>query len=243
MGVVHERTERPRAGEQNAGEAAELLRLMRLLSINVGLPRPIAVDGEIVETGIFKYPVEGGVTVRLLNLDGDRQADLTVHGGPDKAVYAYDWKNVLYWQKTLGRKDLGAGSLGENLTVEGLTEEDVAIGDELEIGTARLQVTQPRFPCFKLGAALQMPGFPKMFLDSGRLGFYLRVLQEGVIQAGERIRLLTSREAERVTIAELAQLHRDRTATPERIKKIYRLASLSAVQKEWLLKKFPEALK
>ena len=157
---------------------------MKVLSINVAEPRVLTVAGERVETGIFKTPVRGRIHVGTLNLEGDRQADISVHGGPDKAVYVYSWENTLFWRQALKREGLGPGSFGENLTVEELREGEVAIGDELRIGTARFQVTQPRLPCFKLALAMDLPDFPKTFLESGRTGFYLRVLEEGEIQSG-----------------------------------------------------------
>jgi len=211
---------------------------VRLLTINIGMPRQLVIDGEVVESGIFKTPVSGDVRVGKLNLEGDRQADLAVHGGLYKAVYAYPWEHILYWRNTLERQDLGPGSMGENLTVEGLLENAIAIGDELEIGTARLQVTQPRLPCFKLAAAVGAPDFPRRFLESRRTGFYLRVLQKGTIRAGDEIQLCPSREREKVTIAELAELHRTKQATLQQVKRIAQLSSLPPSQKEWLARKF-----
>jgi MOSC domain-containing protein YiiM len=216
---------------------------MRIISINVSEPRVVAVDGERVETGIFKTPVAGRITVGKVNLQGDGQADLSVHGGPDKAVYVYSWLNTLFWRTALSRDDLGPGSFGENLTVEDLLEDQVAIGDELKVGTARLQVTQPRFPCFKLGLALGLASFPKVFLESGRTGFYLRVLQEGTIQAGDPIRAVPTREAARVTIAEFVEVYRTRQATREQVARISNLTTLPESWKDWLARKFPEQVK
>ncbi len=170
-----------------AGSAANV---MKLLSVNVAMPAAVASNGRRVKTSIFKKPVEGPVAVRTLNLEGDQQSDLRVHGGTHKAVYAYSWQNVEHWRQYLKRDDLGPGSFGENLTIEGLTDGEIAVGDELEIGTARFAVTQPRIPCFKLGIALGLPEFPKVFHWAGRNGFYLRVQKEGVIQAGDDIRVL-----------------------------------------------------
>ena len=214
---------------------------MRLLSINVGLPREILIDGEAVQSGIFKTPVAGNIKVGKPNLAGDGQADLGVHGGPYKAVYAYPWENIVHWRTVLERPSLGPGSMGENLTTEGLLESDVTIGDEWEIGTARFQVTQPRLPCFKLAAALQLLDFPRRFLESLRTGFYLRVLQEGTIRAGDAINVCSSREPERVTIAELVGLHRTKQASLDQLRRIARLASLPPDQREWLARKFPAA--
>jgi MOSC domain-containing protein YiiM len=210
---------------------------MKVISINVSLPRVVSVHGQEVETGIFKVPVSGPVVVRELNLDGDGQADLSVHGGADKAVYLYSWDNILYWRKALSRDDLGPGSFGENLTVEGLGENDIAIGDEFAIGTARFRVTQPRMPCFKLALALETPSIPKTFLESGRTGCYLRVLQEGVIQAGDAICPLPSRETARVTIAEYVGLYRTRSATREHLRRILSLAALPASGKNEFINK------
>jgi len=210
---------------------------MKIISINVSLPRLVSIQGTQVETGIFKTPVSGPVAVNELNLEGDGQADLSVHGGPDKAVCVYPWEHILYWQETLQRDDLGPGSFGENLTVEGLSEGDVAIGDEFAIGSARFLVTQPRLPCFKLTLALGTPSFPKTFLESGRTGFYLRVLEEGTIEAEDAIYSLPSREKERVTIAEFVELYRVKRATRDQIGKILSLAALPEDWKGWLMRK------
>ena len=199
---------------------------MKLLSINVCEPRVVYIHGRELETGIFKVPVTGPVAVGTLNLAGDGQADLTVHGGPDKAVYLYSRENIDYWNATLHRDDLGPGSFGENLTVEGLGESEVAIGDEFAIGTACFLVTQPRLPCLKLALALETPSITKTFLESGRTGCYLRVLEEGTMQAGDAILPLPSREAVRVTIAEYMGLYCARRATREQFRRILSLAAL-----------------
>jgi MOSC domain-containing protein YiiM len=197
----------------------------------------VSIHGKEIETGIFKIPVSGPIAVSKLNLQGDGQADLSVHGGPDKAVYLYSWDNILHWKKTLQRDDLGPGSFGENLTVEGLGENEVAIGDEFAIGTARFVVTQPRLPCFKLALALETPSIGKPFLESGRTGFYLRVLQEGTMQAGDPIYPLPSRESVRVTIAEFVELYRIKRATREQINRILCLAALPEDWKNRLTRK------
>jgi MOSC domain-containing protein YiiM len=210
---------------------------MKIISINVSLPRLVRIHGQQVETGIFKKPVSGPVAVKELNLEGDGQADLSVHGGPDKAVYVYPQEHILHWQETLQRDDLGPGSFGENLTVEGLSESDVAIGDEFAIGSARFLVTQPRLPCFKLALALGMPSFPKTFLESGRTGFYLRVLEEGTIEAEDAIYSLPSREKERITIADFLEIYRVKHAARDQIGKILGLAALPEDWKSWLTRK------
>ena len=203
---------------------------MKLLSVNVSLPKVVTASGERVETGIFKKPVGGPVRVRTLNLEGDLQADLSVHGGPDKAVYVYSWKNLEYWREALRRDDLGPGTFGENFTVDGLLENEVSIGDELEIGTARFLVTQPRLPCFKLGIALGRPDFPKAFHHSGRNGFYLRVLREGTVEAGDAIRKIEPSNGPGMTIAEFVRIATSKSFTAGELD---RLLSLSALPRSW----------
>lgn len=193
---------------------------MKLLSVNVSLPKIVTVDGQRVETGIFKKPVAEPVMVRSQNLEGDLQADLSVHGGPDKAVYVYSWKNIDYWRETLRRKDLGPGTFGENFTVDELLESEVSIGDELEIGSARFLVTQPRLPCYKLGIALGLADFPKVFHRSGRNGFHLRVLQEGTIEAGDTIRKVGPSDGQRMTIAEFVRIATSKSFTDADLERV-----------------------
>lgn len=159
---------------------------MRVVSVNVGRPRTVSHQGRSVRTAIFKEPVIGAVHVGRLNLDGDKQADLRVHGGEDKAVYAYPSEHYAYWAEQLGRA-FPWGQFGENLTVEGLLEDDVYIGDVFRIGSVRLEVTQPRTPCFKLAMKMQVDDFVDRFAASLRTGFYLRVLEEGEVEAGAAI--------------------------------------------------------
>ena len=163
---------------------------MRVVSVNVGLPRDVYWQERTVSTGIFKEAVEGSVRVARLNLDGDGQADLTVHGGPTKAVYAYPSEHYDFWREQLPGTVLEWGRFGENLTVEGLDEESVLIGDRFRVGTARLVVTEPRMPCFKLGLRFGDPKMIKRFLQSQRTGFYFGVEEEGRIEAGDTIELL-----------------------------------------------------
>jgi MOSC domain-containing protein YiiM len=162
---------------------------MKVLSINVGLPRAIESRGEWVTTSIFKSPVPGPVAVRTMNLDGDRQADLTVHGGARKAVYVYPHEHYAFWREELPNADLGFGAFGENLTIQGILETDVSSGDTLEIGTAVFHVTIPRMPCYKLGIRFDRVDMVKRFWRSRRSGFYLSVAGEGEITAGDEIRL------------------------------------------------------
>lgn len=178
---------------------------MKLISVNVSKPKEIAAGGRTVSTGIFKAPVAGRVRVGRLNLEGDGQADLRVHGGPDKAVYAYPFEHYDYWQRELGRSDLAFGRFGENLTVEGMLEDEVRIGDVFRVGSALLQISQPRSPCFKLGIRMGSSRFPKRFLAAGRPGFYLRVLEEGEVAAGDSI-ALDRAEPEGLTVLEASRL-------------------------------------
>ena len=160
---------------------------MRLISVNVGRPRAVSYRDGTVTTGIYKEPVAGRTWLRRLNLDGDGQADLRVHGGEHKAVYAYPFEHYAFWSRELRRNDLGYGQFGENLTVEGLLEEQVHIGDVYRIGAALLQVSQPRSPCFKLGVRMGDAAFVARFAAANYTGFYLRVLEEGRVQAGDAI--------------------------------------------------------
>jgi MOSC domain-containing protein YiiM len=179
---------------------------MRVVAVNVGLPRQVFCRGEPVTTGIFKESVAGPVRIAGVNLDGDAQADVTVHGGRDKAVYAYPAEHYLWWQEELGR-ELPWGSFGENLTVEGMPlEDETAVGDCWRVGTAELVVTQPRLPCFKLGIRFGDPGMVKRFLASGRSGFYFRIAREGTTEAGDPIELL-SHEEPNVPVSEITRLY------------------------------------
>lgn len=175
---------------------------MKLVSVNVGLPRIVTWNGRTVMTGIFKEPVAGPVRVGLTRLEGDGQADLTVHGGRAKAVYAYPSEHYEAWRTELCAPAWPWGTFGENLTVKGLTEDDVRVGDRFRIGTAELVVTQPRMPCFKLAGKLQRPDVFRRFLSSARTGWYFAVAREGEVRAGDAIvRVGLSEDAP--TIAEL----------------------------------------
>ena len=178
---------------------------MKLISLNVARPRLVVYNGATISTGIFKQPVSGPVQLRTLNLDGDRQADLTVHGGPYKAVYAYPSEHYDYWRKELPGMDLPWGMFGENFTTIGLSEDELHIGDRLQIGSAVLLVRQPRMPCYKLAAKFQRDDMIERFLRSGRSGFYFSVEQEGEVAAGNSLKLL-SRDSTGITIAEMNRL-------------------------------------
>jgi MOSC domain-containing protein YiiM len=177
---------------------------VRVVSVNVSRPIEVQHRGRSVRTGIFKMPVSGSVRVGRTNLDGDEQADLRVHGGPDKAVYLYPAGHYPYWEKRLGRS-LPYGQFGENLTVEGMDEETAHIGDVFRIGTALAEISEPRAPCFKLGIKMGSPRFLRPFLESGRTGFYLRVLQEGFVAAGDLVELVST-DSQRVTVLNMVRL-------------------------------------
>ena len=177
---------------------------MKLVSLNVARPRLMVYKGATINTGIFKKPVTGRVALRTLNLDGDQQADLSVHGGPYKAVYAYPSEHYDYWRRELPDADLPWGMFGENFTTEGLTEE-LHVGDRLRIGSAIVMVRQPRMPCYKLAAKFQRDDMIERFLHSGRSGLYFSVEQEGEVGEGDSFELI-SQDREGITIAEMNRL-------------------------------------
>jgi MOSC domain-containing protein YiiM len=179
---------------------------VKIISVNVGLPRIVLANGEPVSTAIFKEPVRGRVMLRTLNLDGDRQADLTVHGGPDKAVYLYPSEHYEFWKRELPDTELPYGMFGENLTSEGLLETEVHIGDKFRVGTAELIVTQPRLPCYKLGIRFGRADMLRRFLVSERTGFYFSVLKEGEVGAGDEFELL-EKNASAVRVVDVTRLY------------------------------------
>lgn len=178
---------------------------MKVISLNVARPRLAVYKGATINSGIFKKPVSGRVALRTLNLDGDKQADLSVHGGPYKAVYAYPSEHYEFWRKELPDADFPWGAFGENFTTEGLAESDVHVGGRFQIGSASVVVRQPRIPCYKLAAKFQRDDILERFLLSGRTGFYFSVEQEGEVGAGDSIELL-AREQDGITIAEMNRL-------------------------------------
>jgi MOSC domain-containing protein YiiM len=178
----------------------------KLISVQVGVPRKVLRNGEEVSTGIFKTPVQNRIRMNRLNLEGDQQADLSAHGGRDKAVYVYPSEHYSYWKNEIPGVDLPWGSFGENLTVAGLLESAVCIGDRFKIGTAEVVVTQPRLPCFKLNLKFDRNDMVKRFLASRRTGFYLRVLREGEIGAGDEI-IPVHQDENRVSILDALRLH------------------------------------
>jgi MOSC domain-containing protein YiiM len=178
---------------------------VKLISLNVARPRLMVYKGETINSGIFKKPVSGPVQLRTLNLDGDRQADLSVHGGPYKAVYAYPSEHYPFWRQRLGEMDDEWGMFGENFTTTGLSEDELHVGDRLQVGSSILIVRQPRMPCYKLAAKFGRDDMIEIFLDSGRSGFYFSVEQEGVVNTGDSFEVL-SREKDGITIAEMNRL-------------------------------------
>src|SRR5579863_3914007 len=205
---------------------------MKIVSVNVGLPREVAWRGGRVTTGIFKDPVRGRVSLRRLNLDGDRQADLTVHGGADKAVYAYPGEHYSYWRRELADMELPLGMFGENLTTEGLLEGAVHIGDRFRIGTAELVVTQPRLPCYKLGLRFGRDDMVKRFLLSGRSGFYFSVSREGEVGAGDAVELL-ARDRNNVAIPDITRLYVSKRYSPDEVELLRRATRVESLPESW----------
>lgn len=179
---------------------------MKLISVNCGLPRRVVWQGMEVTTSIYKEPVVGRIALRRLNLDGDRQADLSVHGGKDKAVYCYPIEHYSYWQRELSNISPAMGAFGENFTTEGLAEESIHIGDRFAIGSAEVVVTQPRMPCYKLGIRFRSNDMVKRFLDSRLSGFYLAVIREGEVGASDEITKL-GHDTDSVSITEVVRLY------------------------------------
>ncbi|HVA94702.1 MAG TPA: MOSC domain-containing protein [Candidatus Dormibacteraeota bacterium] len=202
-----------------------------LISVQVGVPRNLQWDHEDVATGIFKFPVEKRIRLKEFNLDGDRQADLSVHGGRDKAVYAYPCEHYPYWKKELPGIDLPWGAFGENFTTAGLLEDGVCLGDQFQIGTAEVVVTQPRIPCFKLNLKFQRDDLIKRFLASRRSGFYLRVLREGEIGRGDEI-AWTHRDENRVSVSDALRIYLHEPGSNELRERALRVEHLSAAWRE-----------
>jgi MOSC domain-containing protein YiiM len=205
---------------------------MKLISVNVGLPREVVSDGKIVTTAIFKEPVVGRVEVRKYNLDGDRQADPSVHGGADKAIYAYPVEHYDYWRRALPDMTLPFGMFGENLTTEGLLEGNVSVGDRFRVGTAEFMVTQPRLPCFKLALKFGREDIIKRFLQSGRTGFYFTVLGEGKVGAGDTIEL-THRDERRITVSDVVRLYTTKNYTSADVETLRRAVQVEALPESW----------
>jgi MOSC domain-containing protein YiiM len=205
---------------------------MKLVSLNCGLPREVEWHGRTVTTGIFKEPVGGRVALLKLNLDGDRQADLTVHGGEAKAVYCYPLSHYEYWQAELPGSHLPMGMFGENFTTDGLSENGVFVGDRFSIGTAEVVVTQPRLPCYKLGIRFQSDEMVKRFLAAGRTGFYLAVTREGNVGAGDTI-VSIQRDANSVPVSELTRLYVTKQYSEGDFNLVRRMLGIAALPDSW----------
>jgi MOSC domain-containing protein YiiM len=205
--------------------------MMRVLSVNVGSPKQVQVRNNAVLTSIFKSPVEGRVAVRRHNIAGDRQSDLTVHGGPYKAVYSYPGEHYQFWREQLPGMDLASGIFGENLTTEGLLEDAVYIGDQFRVGSAVLQVTQPRMPCFKLAIRFGRPDMVKRFWQSGRSGIYFSVIEEGDVAAGDPIETVTH-DPEGISVADVVRLYRGDERSPELLERALRAPLFGGWKKE-----------
>jgi MOSC domain-containing protein YiiM/NAD(P)-dependent dehydrogenase (short-subunit alcohol dehydrogenase family) len=213
---------------------------MRLISVNVSLPKEVPYQGKTVSTGIFKEPVGRRVMLRTLNLEGDGQADRNVHGGINKAAYAYPFEHYEYWSRELGRTDFTFGQFGENFTVSGMLEDAVRIGDVFRIGSALVEVTQPRAPCFKLGIRMGMESFPKTFMSSGLTGFYMKVLEEGEVGAGDRFERVAGDE-DGLSVRDVWRLAVQDRQNLEGARKALRLSSLAPEWRGRLEKRFKDA--
>ena len=202
---------------------------MKILSLHVGLPREVIWQGKVVTTGIFKEPVKGPVMLRRLNLDGDGQADLTVHGGASKAVYVYPSEHYAFWRAELPGMDLPWGMFGENFTTEGLLETAVYIGDRFRIGETEVMVTEPRMPCYKLGIKFGRADIIKRFLASRRTGFYFAVVREGMVSAGNALKLIGQGQQE-ISVADITRLYAFEKGD---VKSLRRAIEVEALPESW----------
>jgi MOSC domain-containing protein YiiM len=205
---------------------------MKLISVNCGLPREVVWHGRSVTTSIYKEPVRGRIALRTLNLDSDRQSDLTVHGGRDKAVYCYSIAHYDYWKAELPDRTLPIGIFGENFTIEGLTEDDVHIGDRFSVGSAEIMVTQPRLPCYKLGIRFESDEMVKRFLDSRRTGFYAAVTREGDVEAGDEVAMLR-RDPHSVSVSEIVRLYVAKQYSRDDVRQVQRALTSGALPDGW----------
>jgi MOSC domain-containing protein YiiM len=208
---------------------------MKLLSINVGLPREVEWQGKPVLTSIFKAPVSGTVRLTSLNLEGDRQSDLSVHGGVNKAIYVYPFEHYSFWHRELESEGLPFGSFGENFTTEGLLEDSIHIGDRLRIGSAEFAVTQPRLPCYKLGLRFGRADMLKRFLRSRRTGFYLAVLKEGEVTAGDSIELIAGEPV--LSVTDIVNLYAAKPPDRDLMRKASELHALPADWRDYFRKR------
>jgi MOSC domain-containing protein YiiM len=204
---------------------------MKVLSVNVGLPRKVLFNGQTITTAIFKDPVKGPVMLRKINLDGDKQADLTVHGGVDKAVYSYPAEHYDYWRKQYPNIDIIWGMFGENFTTEGLMEDTVNIGDQVQIGSAKIVATQPRMPCYKLGVRFGIMEIIRRFLSSGRPGIYFKVLKQGEVKTDDKIEII-EKDKNNVTVKDIVRLYINRDHV-DNIETMRRAIKISALPEGW----------
>jgi MOSC domain-containing protein YiiM len=202
---------------------------MKIASVNVGLPREVTWQGKLVATGIFKEPIDGPVMLRSLNLDGDQQADLTVHGGVSKAVYAYPSEHYPFWRAEFPKMNLPWGMFGENFTTEGLLEKSVYIGDRFRIGEAEITVTEPRMPCYKLGIKFGRADIIKRFLASRLSGFYFAVAREGMVSAGDALEFI-GREQQDISMADITRLY---AFEKDDLKALRRAVAVNALPESW----------
>ncbi len=205
---------------------------MKLISVNVGLPREVAWRRRKVRTSIWKTAVDGRVRVKRLNLDGDQQSDLSVHGGPEKAVYAYPSEHYEYWGRELPGTELPWGAFGENFTTQGLLEGEVRIGDRLRVGSAEFRVTQPRMPCYKLSVRFDQDDMVQRFLRSGRSGFYLAVLREGEVARGDSVEYADLSDHD-VTVADIVELYGHDTDNQSLLRRAVELPALPESWREY----------
>lgn len=205
---------------------------MRLVSVNTGLPREVLWHTRSVATGIFKEPVEGRVALRKLNLDGDRQADLTVHGGEYKAAYCYPLAHYDYWRKELPGRELPMAVFGENFTTDGLLEDSVYLGDQFSVGSAEVIVTQPRLPCYKLGVRFESDDMVRRFLASGRTGFYLAVTREGKVGTGDEMKMI-ARDPNGVPVSEITRLYVAKRYGDDDVTSVRRALQVEALPEGW----------
>ena len=209
---------------------------MKVLAISVGRPQQVQWHGRRVQTSIFKTPVSGRVQVTRINIEGDEQSDLSVHGGPEKAVYAYPAEHYHFWRRELPAAELGWGAFGENFTTEGLLEDEVWIGDRYRVGTAELVVTQPRMPCYKLAIRFGQTEMVKRFLQSGRSGFYFAVEREGEVGAGDAIERL-ARNPSPLTVADVVALYAADSTNQPLLESASNHPSLPAAWREYFRKR------
>jgi MOSC domain-containing protein YiiM len=205
---------------------------MKLVSVNTGLPREVVWHGRSVTTGIFKQPVNGRVALRKLNLDGDGQADLIVHGGEYKAVYCYPIEHYEYWRRELPGRELPMGVFGENFTLDGLLEQSVHLDDRFSVGSAEVVVTQPRLPCYKLGIRFEADDMVKRFFVSGRTGFYLAVTREGEVGAGDQMTVI-SHDPNGVPVSEITRLYAEKRYGDADVAWVQRALHVAALPESW----------